>query len=157
MQIPRAPKIHQLCWLNGSKRSSPENTNPGSSCRPRARGNSRNLLIHLTDILANDILVLTRLDCAKLAGQCAASTCQPPVIDGRSKNVVQVPANPGKLRKQSEQKEEKRVAGDCHNLLFVSGLRRLRQDLVNMIHCFASRGPRVRVPPRPPTFFVSRK
>lgn len=51
----------------------------------------------------------------------------------RSKNVVQVVANPTKLRIKSEQKGEKRLAASCHNLLLSSGLRRLRQDLINLI------------------------
>jgi hypothetical protein len=71
----------------------------------------------------------------------------------RSKNVVKVATNPRKFRRQSEQNGENRVARFCRNLLLFSVLRRLRQDLVNLIHCFASRGPRVRVPPRLPTIF----
>jgi hypothetical protein len=35
------------------------------------------------------------------------------------------------LRIEGEQKGEKRLAASCHNLLLFSGLRRLRQDLVN--------------------------
>ena len=50
----------------------------------------------------------------------------------RSKNVVQVAANPRKLRKEGEQKGEKQLAVFCHNLLLFSGLRRLRQDLANL-------------------------
>jgi hypothetical protein len=50
----------------------------------------------------------------------------------RSKIVVQVAANPRKLRKEGEQKGEKRLAVFCHNLLLFSGLRRLRQDLANL-------------------------
>ena len=56
-----------------------------------------------------------------------------------SKNVVQVAANRTKLRIESEQKGEKRLAASCHNLLLFSGLRRLRQDLVNSIPCLESR------------------
>jgi hypothetical protein len=41
--------------------------------------------------------------------------------------------NPRKLRKEGEQKGEKRLAVFCHNLLLFSGLRRLRQDLVNSL------------------------
>jgi hypothetical protein len=44
---------------------------------------------------------------------------------------VKVATNPRKLRKQSEQKGEKRLAGFCHNLLLFSGLGRLRQVLAN--------------------------
>ena len=51
----------------------------------------------------------------------------------RSKNVVQVSANRTKLRTEGEQKGEKRIAASCRNLLLFSGLRRLRQDLVNFI------------------------
>jgi hypothetical protein len=34
---------------------------------------------------------------------------------------------------ESEQKGEKRLAGFCYNLLLFSGLRRLRQDLANLV------------------------
>ena len=51
----------------------------------------------------------------------------------RSKNVVQVTANPAKSETKSEKKGEKRFASICHNLPFLSGLRRLRQDLVNLV------------------------
>src|SRR5260370_4560044 len=51
----------------------------------------------------------------------------------RSKNVVQVTANPAKSETKSEKKGEKRFASFCHNLPFSSGLRRLRQDLVNLV------------------------
>src|SRR5216683_2185085 len=51
----------------------------------------------------------------------------------RSKNVVQVTANPAKLETKSEKKGDKRFASICHNLPFPSGLRRLRQDLVNLV------------------------
>lgn len=37
------------------------------------------------------------------------------------------------MQKESEQKGEKRLAAFYENLLFLSGLRRLRQDLVNSI------------------------
>ena len=51
----------------------------------------------------------------------------------RSKNVVQIAANPAKLRKEGEQKGETRLAPFCHNLLLLSALRRLRQDLTNLL------------------------
>jgi hypothetical protein len=51
----------------------------------------------------------------------------------RSKNVVQVTANPAKSETKSEKKGEKRFASLCHNLPFLSGLGRLRQDLVNLV------------------------
>src|SRR5260370_14025837 len=57
----------------------------------------------------------------------------------RSKNVVEVAANRRKLRKEGEQKGEKRLARFCHNLLLFSGLRRLRQDLVNLVPRLQSR------------------
>ena len=41
---------------------------------------------------------------------------------------------------ESEQKEEKRLAGFWHNLLLVRSLRRLRQDLVKLIHCLQAGG-----------------
>ena len=55
------------------------------------------------------------------------------MLSRRSKNVVQVAANRTKLRIEGEQKGEKRLAASCHNLLLLSELRRLRQDLVNSI------------------------
>jgi hypothetical protein len=55
------------------------------------------------------------------------------MLSRRSKYVVQVVANRTKLRIEGEQKGEKRLAASCHNLLLFSGLRRLRQDLVNFI------------------------
>src|SRR5712691_4167857 len=57
----------------------------------------------------------------------------------RSKNVVQVTANPAKSETKSEKKGEKRFAWHCHNLPFLSGLRRLRQDLVNLVPRFEGR------------------
>ena len=42
-------------------------------------------------------------------------------------------ANRPKLRTEGKQNGEKRLAASCHNLLLFSGLRRLRQDLVNFI------------------------
>ena len=54
-------------------------------------------------------------------------------LSRRSENVVQVVANHTKLRTEGEQKGEKPLAAFCHNLLLFSGLRRLRQDLVNFI------------------------
>ncbi len=54
------------------------------------------------------------------------------MLSRRSKYVVQVVANRTKLRIEGEQKGEKRLAASCHNLLLFSGLRRLRQDLVNL-------------------------
>jgi hypothetical protein len=69
----------------------------------------------------------------------------------RSRNVVQVAANRHELRKVDEQKREKRLAGFCYKLLLFSGLRRLRQVLVNLVPRFASRGSPVRSRPRPPT------
>src|SRR5712691_7210143 len=57
----------------------------------------------------------------------------------RSKNVVQVTANPAKSETKSEKKGEKRFASICHNLPFPSGLRRLRQDLVNLVPRFEGR------------------
>ncbi len=63
----------------------------------------------------------------------AGSLSQKQVPSCRSRNVVQVAANPAKLRIEGEQKGEKRRAASCHNLLLFSGLRRLRQDLVNFI------------------------
>ena len=41
---------------------------------------------------------------------------------------------------ESEQKEEKRLFGFWHNLLLVRSLRRLRQDLVKLIHCLQAGG-----------------
>jgi hypothetical protein len=58
----------------------------------------------------------------------------------RSKNVVQVVANRAKFRKKGEQKGEKRLAVFCYKLSLFSGLRRLRQDLANLVSRFASRG-----------------
>jgi hypothetical protein len=55
------------------------------------------------------------------------------MLSRRSKNEVQVAANRAKLRIAGEQRGEKRLATSCGNLLFFSGLRRLRQDLVNSI------------------------
>ena len=51
----------------------------------------------------------------------------------RSKNIVQVAANLGKLRKEGEQKGEKGLSAFCDNLLLLNGLARLRQDLVNLV------------------------
>ena len=71
----------------------------------------------------------------------------------RSKNVVQVAANPRKFRIESEQNGEKQLAPFCYNLSLFSGLRRLRQVLVNLVARFASRGSPVRSRSRPPTKF----
>ncbi len=57
----------------------------------------------------------------------------------RSKNVVQVAASRAKLRIEGEQKGEKRLARFCQNLRLFSGLRRLRQDLVNLVSRLQSR------------------
>ncbi len=57
----------------------------------------------------------------------------------RSKNVVQVTANPAKSETKSEKTGEKQFASFYHNLPFLSGLRRLRQDLVNLISRFEGR------------------
>jgi hypothetical protein len=73
------------------------------------------------------------------------------MLSHRSKNVVQVAANRTKLRIVDEQKEETCLAAPCHNLLLLSGLRRLRQDLANLISRFANRGSPVRSRSRPPT------
>jgi hypothetical protein len=43
--------------------------------------------------------------------------------------------NLGKLRKEGEQKAEKGLSAICDNLLLLSGLARLRQDLVNLVSC----------------------
>src|SRR5216683_2415980 len=51
----------------------------------------------------------------------------------RSKNVVQVTANLAKSETKSEKIGEKRFASFCHKLPFSSWLRRLRQDLVNLV------------------------
>jgi hypothetical protein len=51
----------------------------------------------------------------------------------RRKLVVQILENPNKLRTKSEKWRRKRLASICCNLLLFSGLRRLRQDLVNLI------------------------
>jgi hypothetical protein len=59
----------------------------------------------------------------------------------RSKNVVQVATNLLKFRKESEQKREKRLTAFCCKLLLFSGLRRLRQDLVNLIARLEGRRP----------------
>jgi hypothetical protein len=61
------------------------------------------------------------------------------VSSRRSGNVVKVTANRGKLRTPGEQKGEKGFAPFCDNLLFLGVLRRLRQDLVNLVSRFASR------------------
>ena len=50
----------------------------------------------------------------------------------RSKSVVKVATNLRKLRREREQKGEKRLAAVCCKLLLFSGLRRLRQDLANL-------------------------
>jgi len=57
----------------------------------------------------------------------------------RNKNVVKVATNPRKLRKQSEQKGEKTLAGFCYKLLLFSGLGRLRQVLANLVSRLQSR------------------
>jgi hypothetical protein len=62
---------------------------------------------------------------------CSLDACLESRRSRRSKIAVQVAANRTKLRIECEQKGEKRLAVFCHNLLFFSGLRRLRQDLVN--------------------------
>ena len=46
---------------------------------------------------------------------------------------MKVAENDRKLRRQSEQKGERRLAGFCRNLLLFSGLARLRQDLANLV------------------------
>jgi hypothetical protein len=68
----------------------------------------------------------------------------------RSKNVVQVAAKPRKSERKSEQNGEKQLAPFCYKLSLFSGLRRLRQVLVNLVPRFASRGSPVRSRPRPP-------
>src|SRR4029077_8922157 len=75
----------------------------------------------------------------------------------RSKNVVQVAAKPRKSERKSEQNGEKQLAPFCYKLSLFSGLRRLRQVLVNLVPRFASRGAPVRSRPRPPTIFMSVK
>src|SRR5204862_3392607 len=57
-------------------------------------------------------------------GFCLRSRFPPAVV-----NVVQVAANRAKMRKEGEQKGEKRLARFCQNLRLFSGLRRVRQDL----------------------------
>jgi hypothetical protein len=54
------------------------------------------------------------------------------ILPGRSKNVVQAATNPSKSRMESK-KEKNGLAGFCYNLLLFSGLRRLRQDLANLV------------------------
>ncbi len=54
-------------------------------------------------------------------------------LSRRSKYVVQVVANRTKLRTEGEQNGAKQLYASCGNLLLFSGLRRLRQDLVNFI------------------------
>src|SRR5438045_5490822 len=56
-----------------------------------------------------------------------------PTLAHRSKNVVQVVAIHAKLRIEGEQNGAKQLSTSCGNLLLFSGLRRLRQDLVNFI------------------------
>ena len=51
----------------------------------------------------------------------------------RSGNVVELATNLRKSRKEGEQKGEKRLGGFCYKLLLFRGLRRLRQDLVNLL------------------------
>src|SRR5262249_29828350 len=56
-----------------------------------------------------------------------------------SGNAAEVATNPGKLRKEGRQKQERLVAALCGNLLLLSGLRRLRLDLVNVLPACKSR------------------
>ena len=51
----------------------------------------------------------------------------------RSKNVVQVLESSDKFHIKGEQRKRKRFASVCHKLPFSSGLRRLRQDLINLV------------------------
>jgi hypothetical protein len=57
----------------------------------------------------------------------------------RSKNVVQVTANPAKSETKSEKTGEKQFASFYHNLPFSSGLGRLHQELVNLAPRFEGR------------------
>ena len=55
------------------------------------------------------------------------------VRQSRSKNVVRIMENPAKSPIKTEKCRRKRLASICYNLPFFSGLRRLRQDLVNLL------------------------
>jgi hypothetical protein len=57
----------------------------------------------------------------------------------RSKNVVQMLESSDKSPTKSEKRRRKRFASICCNLLLFSGLRRLRQDLVDLISRFEGR------------------
>src|ERR1700722_3408904 len=48
-------------------------------------------------------------------------------------NVVQILESSDKLHPKGEKRRRKRLASICCNLLLFSGLRRLRQDLVNLM------------------------
>ena len=70
-------------------------------------------------------LVRPFLDLACSVDFCLESSFPPSVV-------IQFATNRTKLRIVGEQKGGKRLAASCHNLLLFSGLRRLRQDLVNL-------------------------
>ena len=89
-----------------------------------------------------------------IEGKAKATAAVPQPKPGVVKTYLQVAANTRKFRMESEQKEEKRLAGFWHNLLLVRSLRRLRQDLVKLIHCLQTGGSGVRIPSRVRRLFL---
>jgi hypothetical protein len=57
----------------------------------------------------------------------------------RRRKVELFAANPAKLQTKGKKRRRKRLALFCHNLSALSGLRRLRQDLVNLVPRFEGR------------------
>jgi len=75
-----------------------------------------------------------------IEGKAKATAAVPQPKPGVVKTYYKSQQNTRKFRMESEQKEEKRLAGFWHNLLLVRSLRRLRQDLVKLIHCLQAGG-----------------